>query len=81
MTTEIVIRDGTEADMPAVTAIYARSVREETASFELLPPDLAEMTRRRDAMKRHEAHAQVRSPSPRRFPDTLQQAATASASR
>jgi hypothetical protein len=26
----------------------------------------------RDAMKRHEAHAQVHSPSPR-FPDTLQQ--------
>jgi L-amino acid N-acyltransferase YncA len=48
--TEIVIRDGTEADMPAVTAIYARSVREETASFELVPPDLAEMTRRRAAI-------------------------------
>lgn len=47
---EILIRDGTEADMSAVTAIYDRSVREETASFELVPPDLAEMTRRRAAI-------------------------------
>lgn len=49
-TTDIVIRDCTEADMPGVTAIYAQSVREETASFELVPPDLAEMTRRRAAI-------------------------------
>jgi phosphinothricin acetyltransferase len=46
-TTDIVIRDCTEADMPSVTAVYAQSVREETASFELVPPDLMEMTRRR----------------------------------
>lgn len=36
--------------MPRVTAIYAQSVREETASFELAPPDLTEMTRRRAAV-------------------------------
>jgi len=36
--------------MPSVTAIYAQSVREEMASFELAPPDLAEMIRRRAAI-------------------------------
>lgn len=44
---EIVIRDSRESDLPRITEIYARSVREETASFELEPPDLAEMARRR----------------------------------
>ncbi len=48
--TDIVVRDCTDADMPAVSAIYAQSVREETASFELTPPDLLEMTRRRAAI-------------------------------
>lgn len=48
--TEIIVRASTEADMPSITAIYAQSVREETASFELTPPDLAEMTRRRAAI-------------------------------
>lgn len=33
-------------DLPAVVAIYALEVREGTASFELEPPDLAEITRR-----------------------------------
>ncbi len=46
---DIVIRNCAEADMERVTAIYARAVREETASFELEPPDVAEMTRRRAA--------------------------------
>ena len=40
------IRPAREADLPAVTAIYDREVRENTATFELTPPDLAEMTRR-----------------------------------
>lgn len=47
---DIVIRQCEEADLARVTEIYARSVREETASFELIPPDLAEMTRRRAAL-------------------------------
>lgn len=42
-----VVRDSTDEDIPAITAIYARSVIEETASFELTPPDAAEMARRR----------------------------------
>ena len=35
-----------EADLPAITAIYEHAVRYGTATFELIPPDLAEMTRR-----------------------------------
>lgn len=40
------IRAATAADIPAITAIYAFEVREKTASFELTPPDAAEMMRR-----------------------------------
>jgi phosphinothricin acetyltransferase len=40
------IRPATEADLPAITAIYEHAVRFGTATFELDPPDLAEMTRR-----------------------------------
>ena len=40
------IRPTQESDLPAITAIYAQAVREGTATFELTPPDLAEMTRR-----------------------------------
>jgi len=47
---KVTIRECRAADMVRVSEIYARSVREETASFELEPPDLAEMSRRRDAL-------------------------------
>jgi L-amino acid N-acyltransferase YncA len=40
------IRPTLEADLPAITAIYQQAVREGTATFELEPPDLVEMTRR-----------------------------------
>jgi phosphinothricin acetyltransferase len=40
------IRAATAADIPAITAIYGHAVRHGTASFELEPPDAAEMTRR-----------------------------------
>ena len=40
------IRPATEADLPAITEIYGHAVRYGTATFELTPPDLAEMTRR-----------------------------------
>ncbi|MHA1164301.1 MAG: GNAT family N-acetyltransferase [Alphaproteobacteria bacterium] len=46
----VTVRNCTEADMARVTQIYGRSVREETASFEYDPPDLAEMLRRRAAL-------------------------------
>ncbi|MEN3348953.1 MAG: hypothetical protein V7632_2588 [Bradyrhizobium sp.] len=44
------IRPATEADLAAVTAIYEQAVRFGTATFELIPPDLAEMTRRYRAL-------------------------------
>ena len=44
------IRPAIEADLPAITAIYKQAVREGTATFELAPPDLAEMTRRYRAL-------------------------------
>jgi phosphinothricin acetyltransferase len=40
------IRPTTAADLPAITAIYDHAVRHGTATFELVPPDLEEMTRR-----------------------------------
>ncbi|CAG2131895.1 Phosphinothricin N-acetyltransferase [Ralstonia mannitolilytica] len=40
------IRTATTADLPAIVAIYAHHVRTGTASFEIDPPDAAEMTRR-----------------------------------
>lgn len=44
------IRPTTEADLPFVTGIYEHAVRYGTATFELIPPDLAEMTRRYKAL-------------------------------
>jgi L-amino acid N-acyltransferase YncA len=44
------IRAATGADIPAITAIYDHAVRHGTASFELEPPDTAEMARRRQAL-------------------------------
>jgi phosphinothricin acetyltransferase len=40
------IRPASVADMPSVTEVYEHEVRLGTATFELIPPDLAEMTRR-----------------------------------
>lgn len=40
------IRPATAADLPTITAIYAHAVRTGTATFELEPPDLTEMTTR-----------------------------------
>ena len=45
------IRPAIAADLPFITEIYDRAVRFGTATFELIPPDLAEMTRRFNALK------------------------------
>ena len=45
--TPLLIRPSTEADLPAITAIYGHHVQHGTGSFELDAPDLAEMSRRR----------------------------------
>jgi phosphinothricin acetyltransferase len=46
----LLIRAATAADIPAITAIYDQAVRHGTASFELEPPDAAEMARRRQTL-------------------------------
>src|SRR6202030_149826 len=46
----IAIRAATAADITAITAIYDHAVRHGTASFELEPPDAAEMARRWQAL-------------------------------
>ena len=46
MSSEVLVRPCTRQDMPGVCAIYALEVREGTASFELEPPSIADMTAR-----------------------------------
>ena len=48
MPDRLLIRPSTTEDLPAITAIYAHNVRHGTGTFELEPPDEAEMTRRRE---------------------------------
>ena len=45
------IRSAEPRDIAAITRIYAHAVRHGTASFELEPPDEAEMTRRYSALR------------------------------
>src|SRR5229473_2434674 len=40
------IRPAVAADLPSITGIYEHAVLQGTATFELIPPGLAEMTRR-----------------------------------
>jgi L-amino acid N-acyltransferase YncA len=47
MADELILRDASESDMPAVQAIYAHHVIHGTASFELEPPTLEQMLQRR----------------------------------
>lgn len=47
---QLPIRPATASDLPAITAIYAHAVKNGTASFELDPPDDAEMARRYGAL-------------------------------
>lgn len=46
----IYISDVTDADLPAIQTIYAFEVLHGVSSWEETPPDLAEITRRRDAV-------------------------------
>jgi phosphinothricin acetyltransferase len=47
----IAIRPAERFDIAAITRIYARAVRYETASFEIEPPDEAEMEQRFEALR------------------------------
>src|SRR5215813_13671934 len=46
----VTIRPSEEADIPTITAIYRHHVLHGAASFEIEPPDAAEMARRRRAV-------------------------------
>jgi L-amino acid N-acyltransferase YncA len=50
MTTNISVRPATVADIAAITAIYRPAVLHGTATFEIEPPDEAEMLRRYEAI-------------------------------
>jgi L-amino acid N-acyltransferase YncA len=47
----ISIRTAHAQDLAAITAIYDEAVRHGTASFEIEPPDLSEITRRYEALR------------------------------
>jgi phosphinothricin acetyltransferase len=47
---DLTIRPASPADIPAIARIYALAVNEGTASFEIDPPDEAEMQRRHRAL-------------------------------
>lgn len=47
----ITTRDAAPADLSAITAIYAHAVEHGTATYELEPPSLGEMTARYEALK------------------------------
>lgn len=51
--TVLVVRDAAGADLPAIQGIYAHHVTHGTASFEEVPPDLEEMTKRYMAITSH----------------------------
>ncbi len=46
----MLIRDSRSDDVPAITAICGHSVLHDNASFEIDPPDAAEIGRRRGAL-------------------------------
>lgn len=46
--TRLQVRDAVGADLPAIHSIYAHHVCHGLASFEEVPPDIAELARRRD---------------------------------
>lgn len=55
-------RASTEADIPAITAIYAHYVRTSVSTFELDPPDEREMARRRrDIVDHRSPHLVIES--------------------
>ncbi|KTS70579.1 GCN5 family acetyltransferase [Pseudomonas oryzihabitans] len=51
MNTTLQLRDATPEDLPAIQAIYAQHVLHGSASFEVEPPDVAELGRRLAAVR------------------------------
>lgn len=54
MSDPIVLRPMVETDIPAVTAIYRESVLTQTATFEEIPPDETEMSKRWTNIRQHQ---------------------------
>ncbi len=54
MLSSVNIRPSTDADLPAIAALYAYYVENTTTTFELVAPSLAEITRRRAVILEHE---------------------------
>ena len=50
LTTEVLVRDAAEIDMPVLQALYAHHVLHGLATFEEVPPSVLEMTERRAAV-------------------------------
>lgn len=50
----MILRDATAEDLSAITALYGREVLTGTATFELEPPSLEDMTCRFEAVRRHQ---------------------------
>src|ERR1700691_2275769 len=53
---DVSLRTAAKADIAAITRIYAHAVAHGTASFELEPPDEAEMARRQTALLQRNYH-------------------------
>jgi phosphinothricin acetyltransferase len=51
--TPVTIRDSRDTDLPAIQRIYAHHVLNGLASFEQIPPDVEELTRRRNEILSH----------------------------
>jgi len=47
MTSSVTVRPSSASDVPAITEIYGHHVIEGTGSFEIIPPDIEEIARRR----------------------------------
>jgi phosphinothricin acetyltransferase len=65
-----VIRPSAEADLAAIREVYAHHVLHGVASFEEVPPDAAEMARRRAAAPPQSLSARYRSRSREGLPSS-----------
>ena len=74
---DVSIRPAAPADIPAITRIYAHAVEHGTASFELEPPDEAEMARRMQALLTNELSLPRRRDAPARSSATPMRGPTA----
>jgi phosphinothricin acetyltransferase len=48
--TDLLVRGSTAADVPSISALYAHHVQSGTSTFEITPPDVVEVARRRNTV-------------------------------